>query len=239
MPNNLLSNAVLNNALWCDAVCAAQQKPGEFRERIWLQRNGAPRYYPDAITLAADGRRAQEKSVLDIGRLRPEGLSVKDSFCELKLDRHGFEVLFEADWIAMHAPHTSRMEAGTTWKMVSDPSELLRWEIAWSGTDAISETSPIFRPELLNNPDICFLMAHEKGVAIGGGILNRATGVVGLSNLFSLGVPTSVICNGLIDQAARRFPQLPLIGYERGEDLEVFRRLGFETIGRLRVWLRR
>jgi hypothetical protein len=32
------------------------------------------------------------------------------------------------------------------------------------------------------------------------------------------------------------FPGLPLVGYERGDDLERARRVGFEEVGPLRVW---
>ncbi|PSJ63704.1 hypothetical protein [Pseudaminobacter soli (ex Li et al. 2025)] len=238
MSADLWARAAFNNAAWCDAVCAARHKPGAFLDHIWVQRHGSPPYYPDAVTLTAGGIHQQEQCIVDLSQLRPSGLAVKDSFCGLELGRFGFQVLFETSWIAVPIPARSSSGNDTLWHQVNSSEDLQRWEAAWSGNDQIDESSRTFLPNLLANPDIRFLLALDEGNPIGGGILNRAAGVVGLSNVFSCGMPAESLWRGLIAQAARQFPGLPLVGYERGDDLTMALRAGFEPIGRLRVWLR-
>jgi hypothetical protein len=42
---------------------------------------------------------------------------------------------------------------------------------------------------------------------------------------------------GAVAAISREFPTLPIVGYERGDDLRAAAEAGFEAIGRLRVWL--
>ncbi|MBX3029255.1 MAG: hypothetical protein KF809_03780 [Chloroflexi bacterium] len=61
--------------------------------------------------------------------------------------------------------------------------------------------------------------------------------VVGISNIV-LGEPDGERYRGaLIDAVRDAFPGLPLVGYERGEDLERMIGLGLEAVGPLRVWI--
>jgi hypothetical protein len=68
----------------------------------------------------------------------------------------------------------------------------------------------------------------------GGGILSRGAEVVGLSNLF--GSATDMVWRSLAAMAYEVFPGLPLVGYDRGNELAAAHQAGFETIGPLRVW---
>jgi hypothetical protein len=238
MSDDLWAKAAFNNASWCDAVCAARQKPGDFLDHIWVQRHGSPPYYPDAVTLTADQSDQQEQCIADLGQQRQNGLAVKDSFCTLDLGRFGFEILFAASWIVVPAPTRSSSGNDGLWHLAKSVEDLERWEASWSGNDQTDESSRTFLPALLTNPDIRFLLALDGDKVIGGGILNRAAGVVGLSNVFSRGMPAEPLWRGLIAQAAAQFPGLPLVGYEHGNELATALQAGFETIGRLRVWLR-
>ncbi|MDH6232505.1 hypothetical protein M2281_003104 [Mesorhizobium soli] len=238
MSDDLWAKAAFNNAAWCDAVCAARHKPGDFLDHIWVQRHGAPPYYPDAVTLTADQSNQQERCITDLSRQRPNGIAVKDSFYTLELARFGFEVLFDASWIAVPAPTRSSSGNDSLWQLAKSSDDLERWEASWSGNDQTDESSRTFLPALLSNPDVRFLLALDGDKVLGGGILNRAAGVVGLSNVFSCGMSAETLWGGLIDQAAAQFPGLPLVGYERGIELATALQAGFETIGRLRVWLR-
>lgn len=71
----------------------------------------------------------------------------------------------------------------------------------------------------------------------GGASANRSESVVGLSNLFAV-TEVDRVWAGAIATISARFPGLPLVGYEHGSDLEVARRAGFRSVGRLRVWLK-
>lgn len=237
MPDGLLAKAVRNNAAWCDAVCAAHGRPGEFSPHLWLQKRGAPRFYPDAVTLTEQGQRAQEELIAELARLRPGGLAVKDSYHSLELGKFGFKTLFDADWIAMPPPIASGAPA-LVWQQAACGEDLHRWELAWSGDDMIAEADRIFPVNLLSAPDIRFLLAFEGGTPAGGGILNRSAGAVGISNVFARSMPAEAVWEGLVAAAAARFPGLPLVGYENGEDLAAAVSAGFETIGRLRIWVR-
>jgi hypothetical protein len=39
--------------------------------------------------------------------------------------------------------------------------------------------------------------------------------------------------------AAQEFPSCPIVGYERGEDLDAAMETGFSDLGGLRAWLQR
>lgn len=235
--HRLLASAVHNNAAWCDAVCTAHGKPGEFSQHIWLQKHGSPRFYPDAATLTKEGRHRQEEHIAELARQRPGGLAVKDSYRSLDLGKLGFKMLFDADWIGM-APRPASNKLTPAWQQAECEDDLYRWELAWSDSDRITETGRVFPDTLLSAPEICFLLATEDGTLVGGGILNHAAGAVGISNVFSRGMPVQAVWEGLIATAAARFPGLPLVGYESGEDLPAALSAGFDVIGQLRVWLR-
>ncbi len=216
--------AARNNALWCDAVCRAHGRPGEFGPALWLNRHGTPRYYPDAVTLRDD---AEIAPLLALSR---PGLSVKDSFACLDLEPHGFARLFDATWIAAPAPAP---DAG--WVRVADPAGLAAWEHAWAG----AETGPrVFLPPLLDDPDIAFLAWMQDGAIAGGGILNRGAGVVGLSNSFARGMAAPAVRRGLMGAAGALFPGMDLAGYARGEALAGALAGGFNPGAALTVWAR-
>jgi hypothetical protein len=242
MKKNVTALAARNNALWCDAVCRAHDRPGEFHHTLWLTRLGAPRFYPDAVTLSGvESAPAQMETIAAlVGSTREKEWAVKDSFQSLELNSLGFEPLFDAEWIAMSPPppdlkghpaaeyHSAR---------VTSKAGLIAWEQAWAGEGvneaAISE-SRLFKPRLLADTNVVFVSIQGDGGIVGGGILNRGADVVGLSNLF--GSTIDMVWRNLTAMAGEIFPGLPLVGYEHGYELAAAHRAGFETVGPLRVW---
>jgi len=93
-----VKQAARNNALWCDAVCRAHGRPGEFHAGLWLNRRPTPRYYSNAITLSPKDPAGQRAWIALLLAERPS-FSVKDSFAALNLSGLGFGVLFEATWL--------------------------------------------------------------------------------------------------------------------------------------------
>ena len=67
--------------------------------------------------------------------------------------------------------------------------------------------------------------------------LGRTGHVAGLSNAFS--PRRSFDWSGCLDAAWRRVGDVPLVGYERGADLERALDSGFEALGPLCIWERR
>lgn len=237
---NYLLRAAQNNALWCDAVCSAQGAPGEFRKALWFTRAGAPPFYPDVVTLAPVEAAAEQMEAIAslVGSPRAAGWAVKDSFRSLDLRPLGFAVLFEAEWI-LRLPAADDAQESTTgppWRMVRSEADLLLWNRAWAGEATTIEASHIFAASLISQANVNFLFAPADGIPLCGGVLNEGAGVVGLSNVFHAGVDPEIAWRGLLREAARRFPGLPIVGYEAEKELTVARRVGFQSAGPLRIW---
>lgn len=240
MTRELVGSAARNNALWCDAVCSAHGVPGEFLESVWLNRHGTPRYYPDVVTLRSDTEAPLQTIAALVASFRDGGWAVKDSFRCLDLEPLGFSVLFEAEWIGMRSPVADARydDAGLEWRAVAGGAGLIDWEREWAGANAGPADPRVIPDRLQPHADLRFLLALDDGVPVCGGALNRGAGVVGLSNVFASGVEPDMAWNGLVREAVKSFPDLPLVGYERGQDLVAARRAGFESMGEMRVWLR-
>ena len=73
---------------------------------------------------------------------------------------------------------------------------------------------------------------------VAGGMLYRAEGVVGLSNVVADAADAVAVWQSLTLLAAKTFPRLPLVGYESGNELKAARGAGFETGDKLRIWVR-
>ena len=235
-----LRRAACNNALWCDAVSRAQGAPGEFRQALWLNRFPTPPGYPNVVTLAPRESAAEQiEAVTSLARSPlGAGWAVKDSFRSLDLRSLGFAVLFDAEWIVQRPAGGAAQDHQTAlpWRAVRSEADLLLWETAWAG-ETTAGTSPIFAASLTSRADICFLFSVADGIPVCGGILNKGADVIGISNVFHAEVDPQIAWRGLVREAARRFPGLPIVGYECGEALAAARRVGFQSMGPLRIWL--
>ncbi|SDY68081.1 hypothetical protein SAMN05421504_106363 [Amycolatopsis xylanica] len=207
-----LTEAVHNNARWCDLVCRANANPGEFTSLAWTAKSRTPLYYPDAVTLDPAATAADVLPGIDVS----SGCSIKDSFATLDLE--GFEVLFTATWI------TCRPSPGpSAWTVVRDP-EALR--------------TANFGLEVFPVDDSVFVLGDLDGDHWrGGAIVNLSGEVAGLSNLFTTG-DLGEAWSGVTAAIATRFPERPIVGYEHGDDLTAAWAAGFKPLGDLRVWLK-
>jgi hypothetical protein len=211
-----------------------------------MHRGTSPRYYPNLVVVSSSEPRetlAQIQALASV--LSRPGWSIKDSFSSLDLSAHRFRSLFEASWIWLDPPSPTERRASRNirWSRVASPAELARWTVAWSGDGPGSEPAdqpPQFPPVLLADPEIALFYAHDDRHIVGGGIANRAAGVVGLSNVFvgADAIDAVDIWSGLMPLAGAAFPDLPVVGYAHGDSLEVAASCGFKPIGPLRVWMR-
>ncbi|MEU7277367.1 hypothetical protein AB0A69_01010 [Streptomyces sp. NPDC045431] len=236
--------AARNNAEWCDAMCRAHGLPGgTFGDRAWTHPRRTPPYYPDAVTLAPGASDTEIRAMLDAVDRSTPGCSVKDSFAELDLTPHGFEVLFEGQWIHRPAALAAPGPVTRAWEPVETVAELAAWQTAWNGGDRMD----LFRPALLADPATTVLAGRAgDGRIVAGAVVSRTaatatatadataatTGVVGVSNLFG---PDA--WPGCLAAIADRWPGMPVVGYEHGDDLAAALRHGFKATGPLRVWL--
>jgi hypothetical protein len=230
-----LALAIRDNARWCDLVCRSQGIAGRFDPDAWVSPSRMPPLYPDAVTLRPD---VAAPSLL--GRIDASpGCSVKDSFADLDLTAADFAVLFEASWI-VRAP---AVEAATTpdrsalaWERVETAGDLRAWAEDHGG-------GPIFRPALLDDRSVLILVGRERdGRRAAGAVASVADEAVGISNVFApepaVEAERAAAFIGASAEIARRFPDRPVVGYERGASLETARSIGYEAVGPLRVWAR-
>jgi hypothetical protein len=225
---SLVVAAAGNNADWCAAVCRSHGIEHDFGERAWRSRRPTPPYYPEAVTLRPEAMPAE---VLPSHGAAPSGYSVKDSFAALDLSAYGFAELFQARWI--HRPPATPTAARLRAERVT-AAGLSDWQAAWDGG---AEVPDVFRPALLDDPDVAILAFHDGGKLRGGVALNRSRGVVGVSNVFAVDrSELPAVWSAAIEASAGLHPGLPLVGYERGDDLAYPAAAGFAELGPLRVW---
>jgi hypothetical protein len=221
---DLVRAAARNNAAWCEAVWRSHALATIRASDFWATAARAPAMYPDAVTLEPGVEAAAVLARLDDS----SGCSIKDSFADLDLRPDGYEVLFEAAWYAC-SPVRGGL-ASDDWSVVRLPEDLAAWARAHGGGE-------VFRPGLLDDPAVRFLVRRDRDRCVAGAVANMGGGVVGVSNVFSLG-PAETRWDGLIAAVGRRFPGRTIVGYDAGLDLAVAVRAGFAPIGPLRVWRR-
>jgi hypothetical protein len=237
-----LLQAARNNAVWCDSVCRAHGTRGEFTDKLWLTRGRVPRFFPNAVTLAAEGQADQLAAIRALAAdARHHTLSLKDSFAALDLAPLGFHILFEATWLWKPPGSPARGEHDRTIssRVVKDPAELTRWEAAWNGPpsgDPPAHPERVFLPALLADPDITFVAVYEDDRIVAGAVANRTGEVVGVSNLFAPQTHPARYWRACLAAITETFSGLPLVGYERGAEVAVAHQVGFEDLGPLRVW---
>jgi hypothetical protein len=56
--------------------------------------------------------------------------------------------------------------------------------------------------------------------------------------VFKSGIADGPLWTGVVRAVAKLRPGLPIVGYERGQDLAAARQAGFRVLGPLRVWAR-
>ena len=212
----------MNNARWCDAVCRAHGNPGRFLLHSWVNAQPVPRFYPNVVTLQP-GKvvLAEQRETIDIllKSNLPGRWSVKDSFRTLDLSREGFEVLLDARWIRNVMP-------------LADPSSDIVWQRETQGSAKGAAGLPF------GDPDFAMFTGRRGFQTVAGGMLYRAEGVVGLSNVVADAADARGGWRSLALLAAQTFPRLPLVGYESGEELKAASDAGFEIGDKLRIWVR-
>ena len=227
--------AAHNNAVWCDTVSATHGTPGTFTDAAWFCEHATPPFYPNVVTLTPDDTDGQRQVVERlIGRV-PDFWAVKDSFAVLDIHALGFMPVFEAQWIwrDADAPLPSD-DAMLRWSPVADADDLQTWHVAWNGDQPSDDE--IFLPRLLADPSVKILAARRDKRIVGGVIANRTGDVVGLSNLFVAHDAETNVWAGAVATIAGLFPGLPIVGYERDDDLRLAEANGFERCGALRIW---
>jgi hypothetical protein len=238
--------AALNNACWCQAVCAAHGAGGAIGRDVWLTPHSPPPFHSRLVTIAAElGRDALDARLRELtSSARSPDWTIKDSHAAFDLGPAGWDELFSANWIWREPRLDHAVLEAPVVRLMATPDRL-RWEAGWHGLAEDGKAAPElpwrqFPDAVWDDPAHAFLgRMDQHGNIVAGAIANRSPGVVGLSNLFVRSGDPAQAWVELADAAAAAFPGRPLVGYERGDDLAWARTAGFEDLGRLRVWQRR
>lgn len=185
---------------------------------MWVNAREVPRFYPNAVTLAHDEASiAEQLSNIEIllKSNLPGRWAVKDSFQALDLGRRGFDVLQEASWIR-NVMLTGNSATDIDWQRETEG------KAAWPYHD----------------PNFAMFTGRRGFRVVAGGMLYRAGGVVGLSNVVAEAADAVTVWRSLILLASRTFPRLPVVGYESGSELAAALDAGFEIGDPLRIWVR-
>ncbi len=183
-------------------------------------------FYPDIVTLAPAADVAEAWRLVDDS----PGCSVKDSFAALDLTTEGFEALFDAEWIVLESDSSPTPDP-STWHVLDGEGDLATWSLAHGATAA-------FGTSLLSDPSVRFIATWDNDGVAAGAIVNRSRETVGVSNVFSPRLAADAAWAGVVATVGQLFPGVPLVGYERGADLDAAQAAGFSIAGPLRVWLR-
>ncbi|SNS50728.1 hypothetical protein [Antarctobacter heliothermus] len=221
--------AARNNAGWYEAVFAAHGLRYVRRPFAFVGQDSAPPYHSNLTVFAPD---QEEAIALELAGLasRFDRVVVKDSFCQLDLERNGFRALFEAFWIWRDPV---QVDLPNGWDIVKDARGLQMWEDSWRQNSSPTDRR-MFPDMLLEREDVLFLGRREAGRFTDGCIANLSNECVGLSNVFAEN-PTQERFEAAANAASWVGGHCSLVGYESGAELEHALSAGFQTVGRLRV----
>lgn len=211
---------------------------GTLTDGVWTCRGTAPPYYSNAMTVAPTWTAAQTKVLRDLAAEIERPFSVKDSFAAMDLGAMDMQALFDAEWVLRDpsaAPLGTEPRA-LDWRRVTGALELERWEAAWRDNGSPADTR-VFLPGLLTIREVALFAAYRGGRIVAGCAANRTSGAVGFSNFFAEDGDKDPLVGAAVAETMRFAPGLPVVGYERGEDLARAIRLGFRPVGPLRILL--
>lgn len=217
--------AARNNADWYAMMFDVHGLRYHRSEIAFLATDTPPPYHSWMTTLDPTADRALLELVLQ--HLDRPGFGLKDGFHCLELSPHGLIELFSATWIWAG---TVRTASATGWTRITSADDLLRWEAAWKDGGSPSDQRQ-FPDAILRRPDVFIWGRTTADGFDAGAVVNLSSDCVGLSNCFGRGAfpAAATLC-------AQLAQDLPVVGYERGDDLRAALDSGFEATGLLRIW---
>lgn len=221
-----LRSAVDASIGWYDDICALHGVGSILDDGVWSALETPPPLHSDAVAVEPEVTADRVIARLD-GRVH---CGVKDSFATMDLSGEGMDLLFSATWIHREAGKGLERRAPSGWGAVTTAAELA----VWTGQH---DTSDVLLPPLLQRAHFRILAKYVDNRIVAGAVARLGSGTVDVSNVHA--IPGHQLdwaeLSTVIDT---HFPGRPLVGYERGEDLNAALDGGFAPVGELRVWLR-
>jgi hypothetical protein len=217
---SLATAAVRNHADWCELIAQSIRTSTVRTDDLWAAETPMPQGHSDVVLL-------RPGASPDWGAIAgaSNSLTVVDSFADQDLTDYGFEVVFDAQWIALDA-----LGDGTTveWQRVG-PERFSAWLEEHGSLNELE-------PTLLDVAEVVVLEAVDAGRFIAGAILHSSDGVIGLNDVF-LGDGNRVDAwRSLTGIAHTRFGHAPLVGFETADSVGPALEAGFRSVGPMRVW---
>ncbi|WP_432489543.1 hypothetical protein [Kineococcus sp. SYSU DK018] len=225
-----LRTAIDASVGWCEDLCALHGVGSVISRGLWNAAGTPPPLHPDAVVVepGVTAERVEERLT---GR---EHAGVKDSFATLDLSSAGLQLLFSATWIhrrpAAAPVHAADDAGGNRWTLVRTEEQLAEWT-------ALHDTTAVLLPALLQRGHFAVLAREVEGRIVAGAVARLGSGAVDVSNTYAV-EGHRLDWTELADAVAALFPARPLVGYQRGADLQAALAGGFESVGDLRVWIR-
>ncbi len=214
--------AVDSSLAWYDALCALHGVACVVEDGLWAAAAPPPPLHSAVKTVEPGVDPARVSA-------RARGLGgVADSFGDLDLAGHGFDLLFEARWIHRPADDAPATALVPGWSVVRS-SELLA---TWTGRH---DTSRVLLPGLLQRSSFLVLARDADDGITAGAVLHGGTGAVSISNVWSSG--GADVWPDLVTNVGATWPGRDVVGYELGDDLESARVVGFSDVGPQLVWV--
>ncbi len=219
-----------NNADLYEAVFSAHDLRYRRLAFAFVAEDVPPPYYSNLTVLSPDENANILPELSKLAKHFDGTLGLKDSFCQLDLSLNGFETLFEACWL-WRAPRQVSTPAG--WEKLCNANDLLMWEESWKRNGSPTDQR-MFPENLLARDDVNFFGRKANDRFIAGCIVNRSADSMGLSNVFAE-TPSEAFFAQAADTAASVDSDLPVVGYESGDELVFAHQAEFHTVGQLRI----
>ena len=220
---------------WHAAWLTALGLRSERRDGVWRALDPAPVIYWSAITLSPD---------VPVAAVAGGRGVICDAWSALELGDEGWGVRAREPWFVRPAGELAAEDvpAGLEIVRVSTPPEVEEFELVsvrgFESEDASIEPGAIHPPAILDDARMTMLTGREGGRPVAAAMsyrTDRAVGIYGVTTVASARGRgyASALTRALID------PALPATLSPSPEAESLYRRLGFEPAGELRMWQRR
>jgi ribosomal protein S18 acetylase RimI-like enzyme len=229
-------------AAWHAAWLTALGLRSERADTVWRALDPPPFIYWTLITLAPTASSAElgdvHGTVCDSwAALDPTALSFEER------DRDGFVERAREPWFVRPPGPLAgeRTPAELDVVRVTTPPEVAEFEAVsvrgFGGDDASVEPGEIHPPTILEDPRMTMLTGRVDGTAVAAAMSYRTDSAVGIYGVTTIEAArgrgyASALTRALVD------PALPASLSPSPEAENLYRRLGFETVGELRQWHR-